>query len=365
MKIQSFILSLLTLSQISIAGTLSISGQMADKKLNGQKVFIKERINKEWVAVDETTIKNNKFIFHENVNKPKIAYLIYTNAEGNKIKQAFILEQGQLAVSVTSNGDMKFSGTPQNNLLQPYKDELNIFNKKAELYFQEVSKDTLQNYEHMLKRSKSDEEISNEELTIHKKYATKLINTVAGAYIFANSYYLMNTNEKLEILNKMNAQQFDIQQIKDIRTNVETEKKVAPGQNFTDFTLDDPNSSARSLSQYIGKTDYVLLEFWASWCPDCMRFLPQLSAFYAKHHGKMLEIVGVSLDENKQAWVGAIQRKSIPWANISDIKGWKSEAAQKYAVSSIPCTFLIDRSGKIVCKNPGLDQMETILTKGE
>jgi peroxiredoxin len=129
--------------------------------------------------------------------------------------------------------------------------------------------------------------------------------------------------------------------------------------------LNNTDNTPISLSQYIGKTNYLLVEFWASWCPDCMRFLPQLSAFYAKHHGKMLEIVGVSLDENKQAWAGAIQRKSIPWVNISDLKGWKSEAAQKYAVSSIPCTFLIDSSGKIIYKNPGLQQLEEIISKGE
>jgi peroxiredoxin len=217
----------------------------------------------------------------------------------------------------------------------------------------------------MLKRSIQDEEINAEELSIHKKYANKLINTTAGSYVFTNSYYLMSTEEKLEILNKMNAQQLQLKQIKDIQTNVEIERKVAPGNRFIDFTLNNTDNTPMSLSQYVGKTNYLLVEFWASWCPDCMRFLPQLSAFYAKHHGKMLEIVGVSLDENKQAWAGAIQRKSIPWVNISDLKGWKSEAAQKYAVSSIPCTFLIDRNGKIIFKNPGLQQLEEIISKGE
>ncbi|MFM2290745.1 MAG: hypothetical protein RIS29_558 [Bacteroidota bacterium] len=365
MRIHSFIFFLLTLSQISFAGTLSINGQMMDKKLNGQKVFIKERINKEWIDIDETTISNNKFSFQEKVNGAKIAYLIYTNHEGSKIKQAFVLEPGKLNILVSSDGSINFSGTTQNDLLQPYQSEIAAFNKKAELYYKSATKDSALSYNDMLRRSKQDEEINAEELSIHKKYANELINTAAGSYIFANSYYLMSTEEKLEILNKMNAQQLELKQIKVIRANVEIEKKVAPGNQFIDFTLNNTDNIPVSLSQYIGKTNYLLVEFWASWCPDCMRFLPQLSAFYAKHHGKMLEVVGVSLDENKQAWVSAIQRKSIPWVNISDLKGWKSEAAQKYAVSSIPCTFLIDSTGKIIFKNPGLHQLEEIISKGE
>jgi len=113
----------------------------------------------------------------------------------------------------------------------------------------------------------------------------------------------------------------------------------------------------------VGKTDFVMIDFWASWCGPCMQFLPDLQAFYAKNKGTKLQIFGVSLDDSKEAWTGAVTSHKIEWKLVSDLKGWKCAGSRAYAVNSIPATVLIDKTGKIVGKNLSIPEMEKLLNE--
>ena len=104
-----------------------------------------------------------------------------------------------------------------------------------------------------------------------------------------------------------------------------------------------------TLSSYKGK--YVLVDFWASWCGPCRGENPNVLAAYNKFKSKNFTILGVSLDENKDAWKKAVDKDGLPWTHVSDLKGWKSDAAAIYSVHSIPANFLIDPTGKIIAKS--------------
>ena len=106
----------------------------------------------------------------------------------------------------------------------------------------------------------------------------------------------------------------------------EAMKLHQPGSQFKDIALQTPQGATKRLSDYCGKGNYVLVDFWASWCGPCRAEMPNVKKAYEKYHSKGFEIVGVSLDNDKAAWTGAIQRMNLTWPHLSDLKGWQSEA---------------------------------------
>lgn len=121
------------------------------------------------------------------------------------------------------------------------------------------------------------------------------------------------------------------------------------GAEAPDFRLPDPNGKMVALSDLRGKV--VLVDFWASWCGPCRMENPNVVKMYAKYKDKGFEILGVSLDKEKGAWLQAIQQDGLTWKHVSDLKYWQSEAARLYNVTGIPMTFLIGKDGKILAKN--------------
>lgn len=135
------------------------------------------------------------------------------------------------------------------------------------------------------------------------------------------------------------------------------EQMFAPGTVVPDIVLPDPDGDVIKLSDYRG--NYVLIDFWASWCKPCRRENPNVVAMYNKYSNENFEIFGVSLDKERDKWIQAIKDDGLTWPQVSDLKFWESAAAQLYNVNAIPYTVLIDPDGKVIdtrLRGPALDQ---------
>lgn len=126
-------------------------------------------------------------------------------------------------------------------------------------------------------------------------------------------------------------------------------KGTSLGQPAPDFTLNDPGGKPVSLSSFKGRV--TLVDFWASWCGPCRAENPHVVEAYQAFHGKGLEILGVSLDEDAEQWKKAIEKDGLTWTHVSDLKGWSSSAAALYGVQSIPANFLLDKEGRIIARD--------------
>ncbi|RKE57255.1 TlpA disulfide reductase family protein [Sphingobacterium detergens] len=135
---------------------------------------------------------------------------------------------------------------------------------------------------------------------------------------------------------------------KEMDSTLKATQVVAAGNRALDFTLNSTQGQPVSLSSFKGK--YVLLDFWASWCSPCRDLHPHMIKVYEKYKSENFEIVAVSMDSKKEAWLKAIKQDGIPWIQLSDLKGLKNQAAILYGITGIPQNFLIDPNGVIIGK---------------
>jgi len=129
-------------------------------------------------------------------------------------------------------------------------------------------------------------------------------------------------------------------------TKTENIQKLKIGNEAPEIALKNPDGKVVKLSSLRG--NYVLIDFWASWCRPCRAENPNNVKLYKKYHDKGFEIYGVSLDRNKTSWIKAIKDDGLNWTQVSDLKFWQSEGARIYNVRAIPHTVLLDKEGKIL-----------------
>ena len=115
-----------------------INGEVQNVELNGKKVLLKERINREWITIDSVEIKDNKFVFQGACDSSRIVFLFCEFPNNEKVRQAFILENAEIKVNLDSTG-FRVSGTKQNDVLQKYNDEKAALNKEAEIIYKSNS----------------------------------------------------------------------------------------------------------------------------------------------------------------------------------------------------------------------------------
>lgn len=136
--------------------------------------------------------------------------------------------------------------------------------------------------------------------------------------------------------------------LKPLLTQMAAKEKRRPGINYKELVMKDMDGKTVKLSDYIGKSELVLVDFWASWCGPCRQEMPHVIETYNQFKDKGFNVVGVSFDNNAEAWKKGVADLGMKWPQMSDLKCWQCAAAEIYGVSSIPSNILVNKEGKIV-----------------
>jgi len=138
------------------------------------------------------------------------------------------------------------------------------------------------------------------------------------------------------------------------------QRSLKPGAVFPVFEEADLDGKPLSPANFKGKV--VLIDFWATWCGPCVAELPNVIKTYGAHHAKGFEIIGISLDKDKDKLTSFIKDKQMTWAQYFDGQGWQNKLAAKYGITGIPATFLLDKEGKIIAKDLRGEALESAVT---
>ena len=144
-----------------------------------------------------------------------------------------------------------------------------------------------------------------------------------------------------------------------IKERIDRLSKTDSGAKAPDFTLNDLEGNPVTMSTVKGKIK--IIDFWASWCGPCRLNNPALKEIYADFHDKGLEIIGVSLDDEKEDWAFAVEKDGLGWINVSSLKGWDCEVARLYNVKGIPALYVLDENNNIIATGLRDEQLRVFL----
>jgi peroxiredoxin len=192
------------------------------------------------------------------------------------------------------------------------------------------------------------------------KFITEKPSSAVSSFVLLQFYQLLGDEKLLEAKYKT----FKGDARKGLFATLIEQKILAANKSVTsatssipaDFTQNDVNDKPVSLSSFKGQ--YVLLDFWASWCGPCRRENPNVVKAYNRFKDKNFTILGISLDQDKAKWLKAISDDNLPWTHVSDLKGWGNVVGQQFQVQSIPANFLLDPTGKIIGSNLRGEELE-------
>ncbi|HKC34640.1 MAG TPA: TlpA disulfide reductase family protein, partial [Chitinophagaceae bacterium] len=194
--------------------------------------------------------------------------------------------------------------------------------------------------------------IGDERETIVRDFIKEHPNSIVSAYAITRHFLGIPDLASLEA--QYNSLTEKVQQTtfgKQINEKIGKERLTAIGKYAPEFTQNDTLGNPVSLSSFKGQ--YVLLDFWASWCVPCRAENPNVVKAFNSYKDKNFTVLSVSLDrpEKKQAWLDAIHKDELTWTHVSDLEFWDNRVAKQYGISAIPQNLLLDPAGKIIAKN--------------
>lgn len=317
------------------------------------------------MRADTVQVKDGNFEFKDSISEPCYGMLFnhdYT------LKVDLFIDKGNISIhgDMDSSYDVRVSGSPVVNEYAAYNQALNDTKKPVqEIYEKWIAASNSGDSNNVNKYKAEFFEAQKNQGVIAAKLQLDFIqnhpDNNASAWELFHYVNVKSLSKSKAMFDGFGEAVKQSEQGKEVSGRIATLSRIEIGNYAPGFEQKGVNDNAISLASYKGK--YVLLEFWASWCGPCRAENPNVLKAYNKYKNKGFDILAVSLDNIKKNWEAAIQKDALPWAQVSDLKGWKNDVATLYGVQAVPANFLIDPTGKIIAQNLRGDDLNDALQK--
>lgn len=349
---------------LSAAATLMLScafAQTAGYKISGKanfakdgdKVYIADMQYINLIPTDSTVVKDKKFSFTGKQDAATLKFLVLTQ-DGRPLSiNDIILENSDMQVELFNDSTKKpadVTGSKSTELWREFCKLDKEFSTPQEDSWKIVNDSTASEAAKKIEKAKLDS-IDNLQEAFRTRFICEHIPSSFSDMLLGYFYEALGAENQKTILEAMKSKNCDFPYYKKIVAQREAEAKTAAGQPYIDIALPGVDGKIVKVSDFVKKNKFTLIDFWASWCGPCRAEMPNVIKAYKEYHSKGFEIVGVSLDNNKTAWINAVKTLGIPWKQMSDLKGWSNKGAAAYNVRAIPATVLINQKGEIIARD--------------
>jgi thiol-disulfide isomerase/thioredoxin len=338
------------LAAFTIGDDFTINGHIT--KMETGKAYLLDGTTN--AVIDSVNITQGSFVFKGHVAEPMEYLIKFAGVDRQQV--ALFVENANITVNANRDSLYKaeIKGSATNDVWKDYlRDWKPVVTRAGEYYHLSDSVNKAHNNKPdsvakaMVKADYA--KVQAMDYAMHHDFIGKHPASAVGPYVILThfiTYFQFDEANKLFALLTPGAQ--NSYYGKQIKESIAVEKRSGIGAK-PDFVMNDINGKPIKLSSLRGK--YVLVDFWASWCAPCRRENPNVLANYKKYHDKGFEVVGVSLDKSKAAWLKAINDDGLVWTHVSDLKGWDNAAAHEFGIKVVPSNFLLDKDGKVIGKN--------------
>lgn len=358
---KSILLVALAALMAACGGKYTVKGTI-DGIADGEYVKICDIVNGTSLqTIDSVMVKGGKYSLKGVTDTSDVCVMTF-DIDGEMHTCTFFLEPGNIKVNY-ANEMQTISGTPANDGFQRYYVRIDELNQKAE---------DLQN--RLNKAAAEDREVESyiEEMNGLQDFYRKIVkesieenaSNTFGIQQLLDNFSIFEPDELEPLIEKVSQTYGGNEYMIQLKALNDVQMKTAIGHQYTDVAANMPGKDGYykvSLSDYVGKNELVMLDFWASWCSPCRSEIPNIKAAYEKYHSKGFEIVSISVDESEENWKQALAEEHMDWPQMIDPQDSEESPAFVYAIQAIPSSFLIDKEGTIIARNLRGSELEEAL----
>lgn len=311
---------------------------------------------------DTIIVREGRFSYEGETDSVQLGMLY--SAARNEMNIPFFLEPGNISVSLSETpGSSRVSGTKINSEWQRLNDSVMVIGKEINRIAEHIYGKNLSQEE----QQKGMEHIDR----LNKRFSGIVVDAIKRNVdnefgYFLLTYYpeeLIDNQTRQQLIGQLPDKLRNRDAIKQIERAITAAESTGEGATITDFSQPTLDGTTLSLMSEVSQHQITIIDFWASWCGPCRQEMPFMTDLYARYQDRGLGIIGISLDENKEAWQQATQALNIPWPQMSDLKGWENSVAKHFNITSIPHTIVVDHQGKILRRGLRGSELESFVAE--